>query len=666
MCSTNKKQSGVVDVEALYLQTSNLDKRRLLQSAKGVELNPDVLSQFVTKLVWDSKIENKHDYTKIMRQLQTEFKIHPTNCNLNYMYKCLLSQHPDRNRNSLIENFMRGKKVRETSGVIVFTVLTSGIRGFKDSANHGCQWNCYYCPDQPGMPRSYLRNEPAVARADNNDFDAVRQIHDRATVLFLLGKHIDKIEIIVEGGTIASYKKDYLLEFMRDLYYAFNIFYTPIDQRRPPLSLEEEIMINETCLSRVIGVTLETRPDCLNLEELTFYRQLGCTRIQVGVQHTDDQILKLINRGCQTKTVYEGLELAKNCGFKLDAHWMLDLPGSSPEQDIKMLKEVLTDHRLQFDDWKIYPCQTTDYTVIQKWFQEGKYVPYSHDVDVYQNKDPNNTNLRKLIDVCKWVKKRIHPWIRINRLIRDIPNSYIEAGIFRGDLRHIIQEELHWEGTPCQCIRCREVKDGQLKIDIQNLNKTVRVYEGSHGIEYFISLESDENVLYGFVRLRLCYQPGASIFPELMGSALVRELHVYGQMVPVWDKDNVEQTQHRGIGQMLMRWAEEIAIQHQYRKIAVISGVGVRRYYQNKCGYHQEGTYMVKELSGSITPTYETLHDWKKPQWGLVKETPVIYPSEFKGGRNLPSWMSPVLKFVFNVLFIVSVYVVLFPLIFSD
>jgi histone acetyltransferase (RNA polymerase elongator complex component) len=895
-----------IDIENLYNQTNHLDPRRTTKNVQGDDLKWKPLKQFITELVWGEKIEdsnqfwtrfevlfkaNKRQYPNIHDEDRLIEK--PSTVALNYVYKCIIQEAlmngtPEKfPRMPHIEKFMRGKAPRFTSGVLVFTVLTSGIRGFKGGRG-GCQWNCHYCPNEPDMPRSYLKKEPAVARAAANDFDAFRQIWDRASVLFLQGKHIDKIEIIVEGGTIASYDKMYLRKFMRDLYYAFNTFYQPNEVRRQErYVLEKEMKINETALCKVIGLTLETRPDCINEDEIKFFREVGCTRVQLGIQHLSNKILKKVNRGCYYIHAVDAIKMLKDCGFKVDAHWMPDLPGSNPTLDKKMFQEILDSQHVQVDDWKIYPCQTVDYskilddfnhtmttfkeylivlghsdikfkqseTLIQlksvfkefcningidhvindiichctwekaksyglltfdtfmelvQWhnaevgteyhscqtspidmfiidfinllseieeFEEqeaeftdkclnpideydedaeyqhlikprfhpdmspkdrldemvrycttwekkySKFVPYLHfhdeeigdmmqlikteylkrnpdvepiqcphshydlmssfytylidigfqfhsvfikktrkehhrdkddvskkdegfneygqltnneveklfnefcwetQVDHYKpythdfvpTKDLETSNLLKLIDVCKSVKRKIWPWIRINRLVRDIPHNYIRAGLERADLRKVIEKQLNDEGTPCRCIRCSEIKD-QDPAEAHNISIKIRVYEASDGIEYFISLEDNEHNLYGFTRLRLCYNPGLGFIPELEGSALIRELHVYGEMIPAWDKHLIgDVVQHRGFGKRLVREAERIARFHGYNKMAIIAGNGVRNYYINKLGYQLEGTYVTKDLVYAYCKSEtHTLLEWKNQQW---------------------------------------------------
>lgn len=265
---------------------------------------------------------------------------------------------------------------------------------------------------------------------------------------------------------------------------------------------------------------------------------------------------------------------------------MPDLPSSTPDMDKKMFDYVLGSDDLQADQWKIYPCQTTPWTRIEKWFKSGKYVPFTPE---------------QLMDVMVYAKTRVHPWIRLNRVIRDIPEHYIQAGNPVTNLRQEILQVIKDRGQVCKCIRCREV--GRHKDDTRGAVLKQREYVSSGGREIFVSFETeDEEIIFGFVRLRLSANAGLNgTFPELTHSALVRELHVYGQVRLVEDKDNKDKsdTQHIGFGKRLMRKAEEIAHSHGYRKVAVIAGIGTRGYYA-KIGYKLEGTYMVKELE---TPT---------------------------------------------------------------
>ncbi|KAF4725355.1 hypothetical protein FOZ63_030064, partial [Perkinsus olseni] len=223
---------------------------------------------------------------------------------------------------------------------------------------------------------------------------------------------------------------------------------------RSKLSLEEEQVRNEVSDCKIIGLTLETRPDYVNPTELRRLRTLGCTRVQIGVQHTDNQILKTINRGHTVEDSMKAVRLLKESCFKVDIHLMPDLPTSNPEKDREMFKFVLETPYLQADHWKIYPCEVTPFSTIEKWYSEGSYMPYTEVRDTAQGKDP-----KLLVDLLVWTKARVHPWIRLNRVIRDIPEVSIIAGNQNTNLRQMIFKELAKQGKYCRCIRCREVRD---------------------------------------------------------------------------------------------------------------------------------------------------------------------------------------------------------------
>ncbi|KAF4747799.1 hypothetical protein FOZ63_029448, partial [Perkinsus olseni] len=381
------------------------------------------------------------------------------------------------------------KSIRSNSGVVVITIVTA-------PGSFSCPNDCYYCPNEPGQPRSYLSTEPAVARANQNKFDPVLQFWDRATTLARQGHTVDKVEIIVLGGTWSFYPHEYQEQFCRDLFYAANIFNEAAIAKnrkldvssleahsmpslnslyRSKLSLEEEQVRNEVSDCKIIGLTLETRPDYVNSTELRRLRTLGCTRVQIGVQHTDNQILKTINRGHTVEDSMKAVKLLKESCFKVDIHLMPDLPTSNPEKDREMFKFVLETPYLQADHWKIYPCEVTPFSTIEKWYSEGSYMPYTE-------KDP-----KLLVDLLVWTKARVHPWIRLNRVIRDIPEVSIIAGNQNTNLRQMIFKELAKQGKYCRCIRCREVRDWPEDESLLRLAK--RWYRSSDGDECFLSFE---------------------------------------------------------------------------------------------------------------------------------------------------------------------------------
>ncbi len=465
------------------------------------------------------------------------------------------------------------RAVRTLSGVSVITVLTKPFV---------CPGKCVYCPTEPDMPKSYLSNEPAAQRAKRNLFDPERQVRMRIMALENNGHAVDKIEILVLGGTWSVYPDKYQREFIRDLFYAANTYGEK--ELREKLSLKEEQDINETTRYRIIGLTLETRPDFVSDFEIKRLRELGCTRVQLGVQHTDNQILDYIKRGEHIEDSIRATRKLKEAGFKVDHHYMPDLPGSTPAKDLSMFKYVFTSPDLQPDQLKIYPCVVNEYAELHQWFLSGQYKPYQP---------------KELMELLLEIKKIVPPYMRINRLIRDIPEESIIAGNKITNLRQFLQEEMKRRNLACQCIRCREVKGES--VDPSQVELVTRTYPASGGEEYFLSFESkDRTKIYAFLRLRFNADPNNNILPELVGASLVRELHVYGKMIPVKGESSDEevsanQTQHMGFGRKLMAEAEKITKAKGLNKVAVISGIGVREYYKN-LGYSLEGTYMNKEL----------------------------------------------------------------------
>lgn len=468
--------------------------------------------------------------------------------------------------------------------VTVFTSAFPEVDGKKQKFS--CEWNCYYCPNEPNQPRSYLLNEPGVRRANRLGFDPVEQFNDRVRALVQIGHPADKVELLVLGGTWESYPDQYRTSFIRDLFYAANTFFDS-EPKREKMPLFEEQMANQKTKCKIIGVTLETRPDTINGDMLVRLRQFGCTRVQLGVQHTDDVILTVVNRQAYRDDTVRAIRLLKDACFKVDIHLMPDLPGATPEVDKRMFDDVLGSADLQADQWKIYPCQTTPFTLIKQWYEEGKYQPYGMD---------------NLIDVLLYAKRRVHPWIRLNRVVRDIPIEYVLAGVEVANLRQLLGIRMKKEGQTCQCIRCREIGgDKDIAAKVRSAVPVEREYDASGGTEIFLSFETpDQQTIFGFLRLRFPGPDAESPFPELRGVALVRELHVYGNLAATYDpKKRANKAQHLGFGTKLLLRAEAIAADRGYKRMAVISGIGVRSYYENR-GYRlvdpERGGFLLKDI----------------------------------------------------------------------
>jgi ELP3 family radical SAM enzyme/protein acetyltransferase len=594
----------LTEIEDLKIKTSNLQIKNIYRNVDP-EICKKYISEFIQKLQV-SNIKNKHEFTKIKKELSKKYSINPSVATMNYTYYKMF-QIGELKRNCDFETFNIAKLCRTNSGITQITVLSSP---YPNGEKFSCEHNCYYCPKEPAhegnnfteQPRSYLYHEPAVRRANENDFDGARQMWDRMSTLLLCGLNIDKLEVMVLGGTWGSYPVDYRYEFIRDLYYAANTFYVDSDKRRERYTLAEEIKINETTIVRVIGLTLETRPDHVTANELKMLNDMMCTRVQIGVQSLNDKILKKINRGCYYEDTVRAIKNLLDCGFKVDIHIMFDLPFATYEDDLKMAENFLSDKNVRFDQAKLYPFSSMDWTVTKQWEDKGMNLHYSQE---------------ELMEVLIHFMKNVHPWVRLNRVIRDIPDFYITAGNNIPNYRQNIEEEMKKRGIYSKCIRNREVKNNRIALEAsKDMELIVRNYKASNGDEYFISFESkDQKYIYGFCRLRLSNNMGyiddikprihrknkednivkkVNMFPFLNKCAMIRELHVYGNMTKV-NNENFH-IQHMGLGKQLIKKAEEIAISNNYKRIAVISGVGVRKYYEKR-GFIFNNNYMIKDLS---------------------------------------------------------------------
>ena len=511
----------------------------------------------------------------------------------------LLNQYSLEN-NNLLKILLQKKPTRNISGITSITLLTSP---HPNGQSFSCKHNCYYCPNEPAhegnnfqeQPRSYLYNEPAVRRANDNKFLAINQMLSRLDTLNMNGHEIDKLEIILEGGTYTEYPSEYLEEFNRDIFYIANTYFDG-DTKREKLTISQEMKINETTKVHIIGICIETRPDAVDNIWIRNFRLWGVTRIQIGVQHVDNQILKKINRGHTIECALNAMQFLKDNAFKVDIHIMPDLPSSTPEIDMKMFDFVY--NKLHPDQMKIYPCEVTPWTVIQEWYKQGKYIPYSEHC------------MRDLFDVIKYAMETCPPHIRLPRVIRDIPISYIEAGNPHSNLRQMLELELKKEGKISSDIRFREI-GRHLKYYNEPAKYTITKFAANDGVEYFIAYESwDKKALFGFLRMRFPSKDHNPVFQILKCKALVRELHVYGSTNSVGNycKNNGNSAQHKGIGSKLLKTAETIARHNLYSGIVVISGEGVKDYYRKR-GYIDIETYMVKTfvINTLITNIYNLL-----------------------------------------------------------
>ena len=477
----------------------------------------------------------------------------------------------------LLEKRIRMKPMRTQSGVAPVTVLT---------APAGCPGKCIFCPDDWRMPKSYIYDEPGCQRAERDGFDPYKQALGRIQAFEGIGHDAGKVELLILGGTWSAYSRDYREWFVQRCFDAMNAAGDPayVASR----SLEEAQAANVQAAHRNVGLVIETRPDWITPEEIRHLRRLGVTKVQIGVQSLDDEILSLNQRGHNVDSVRQALGLLRTAGFKLHLHWMPNLYGATPESDRADFARFFSDPSIRPDELKIYPCSLIADTLLYDHYQEGRYQPYTED---------------ELVQLLADVKPTIPPYTRINRLFRDIPARHIEAGVRLSNLRQVVQVELARRGQRCGCIRCREIR----RRDVQPEQLTLQVerYATDLTDEYFLQFVTNERysepgLIAGFLRLSLPLSSPAgpkvgsrAFLEEIADSALIREVHVYGPALSIGD-EKPGAAQHVGLGTQLIDAAQRISREAGYRRLSVIAATGTRAYYAGR-GFSMGELYMHKD-----------------------------------------------------------------------
>jgi elongator complex protein 3 len=554
------------------------------------------------------KISKKYNLRKILTNIEIFLSVSE---NAIKKYRCLFITKP----------------TRTISGVAVIAIMSK-----PELCPHAKKGKgpCIVCPGGPAsifgdVPQSYTGKEPATMRALRNKFDPYLQVMNRLEHYIVMGHSPEKVELIVMGGTFPSFKKSYQENFIRNCFKAMNdfsdLFYRKgkfdfVNAQKSKISgtqksfdflrfkkffelpgkvddplrakhihaklkklkqkakknLESEQKRNEKSSIRCVGLTLETRPDYAKLKQGNEMLRLGCTRVELGVQSVYDSALKKIQRGHSVKDTIESISVLKDLGFKINAHYMLGLPGISKKKDLEGLKELFSNSDFKPDMLKLYPTMVVEGTKLYGLWKKKRYNPLA---------------TKQAAEIISEAKKFIPKYVRIMRVQRDIPTYMTAAGVDRTNLRQYVAELTRKKKIKCKCIRCREIgraeKIGKPEIDMIH-------YPASGGTEFFIFAEDKYNSLFGFCRLRF---PNKALRKEITeDSALVRELHVYGPAAAIGKKGKV---QHKGIGKKLLKKAEDIAKTYNKEKIIIISGIGVKNYYK-KFGYKEEGPYMVKKV----------------------------------------------------------------------
>jgi elongator complex protein 3 len=523
-----------------------------------------MLEEKIIKELMKTKIRDQEELTTFKRKISEKYKIKTlSNFELFEFYQKLLKKRRIK-RSKKLEKILKTRPIRSLSGIVNISVLTKP---------YPCPGKCIFCPTEKGMPKSYLSGEPAAERAKKLNFDPYLQMKRRIEMLQFEGHPTDKIELRIVGGSFTFYPKEYQEWFVKRCFDGAN--------GKKSKNLEEAQKKNEKAKNRIVGISIETRPDLINEEEVKWLRKLGVTMVEIGVQSIFDEILEKNETDLNVEKIVKTTKILKDAGFKVLYHLMLNLMGSNPTLDQKCFKIVFSNENFKPDWIKIYPTVVTKESKIYRIWKKGKYKPYSE---------------KELIELLIKIKSQLPYWVRVARILRDIPSTKIVAGCKISNLREVVKEEMKKRGISCHCIRCREVRE---RYDPKEKVYLFREdYKASDGKEIFLSFENKNRTkLFSYLRLRIPSQifEGKKHFISVLNdSAIIREIQTFGELVPIGIKKIAPQ--HKGLGKKLIKKAEEI-IKEEFnlRKISVISGVGARDYWR-KLGYRLKGTYMIKKL----------------------------------------------------------------------
>ena len=542
--------------------------------------------------ILDGKITARKQLEVKKRQLCRDLKLSK------FMSNADILEYAKPEEKEIVSAIVKKKPTRTISGVAVVAVMCHPHK-----CPHG---RCFYCPESDIAPPSYTGEEPAALRGRMYDYHPYVQCFNRLKQLKKIGHPIDKVELIIMGGTFPSRDLDYqewfvsqCLKAMCDIglimenkptNYEYNLDYDEIRSFESGVLntyapndyvlIDDVQKVNENSKVRCVGMTFETRPDYCKKEHINRMLDFGVTRVELGVQTLSDDLYVKIKRGHTIADVIEANQLLRDSAIKVAMHMM---PGlfSNQKQDLKMFKQLFSDDNFKPDMLKIYPCLVTKGSELYDLWQKGEYEPYTDE---------------EAVELITKVKAILPKWVRTMRIQRDIPSTLIEAGVLKSNLGEIVYNNLEKHDINCKCIRCREIghKKTSQEYTLDDFELFSENYTACEGQEYFLSIEDfNEESLAGFLRLRL---PSKNHFrPEISDTtALVRELHVYGNMIKIGDK-NPKIGQHTGFGERLLKEAENIAIDNGKDEIAIISGIGTRNYYR-KFGYEKVGPYMKKKL----------------------------------------------------------------------
>lgn len=521
----------------------------------------------------------------------------------------------DRQKETVLKN-LKMKDVRTISGVTPVTVLTKPFP---------CPGKCIFCPNDVRMPKSYLSDEPGAQRAARNKFDPYAQTYNRLIAYKAIGHPTDKIELIILGGTWTSYPESYQIWFVKRCFDAMNDFdkdQTETVEITDTMPFEEKLLrdidgteitktynqivslalipkrktaikeianweelfnthtLNEKAKTRCVGLVIETRPDEINEAEVIRIRKLGATKVQIGFQSLNDEVLSLNKRGHNVSVTANAVGLLRKAGFKIHAHWMPNLYGSDPQKDILDYKKIFADPHFMPDEIKIYPCSLIASAELMQYYKKGLWKPYT---------------LEELSTVLKACYKLTPTYCRITRMIRDIGSHDIVTGNKITNLRELVEKELKKENAQINEIRYREIRGEKVKK--ADLQLQITEYETSVSYEKFLQYVTKENIIAGFLRLSIPKVAKTHFIDDLKDSAIIREIHIYGQSLEIGQK-SIDKSQHLGLGKTLIQEAIKISQKYRFKKLAVISSIGTKDYYK-KNGFIDTNLYQIIQLTVS-------------------------------------------------------------------
>ncbi|WP_298501508.1 tRNA uridine(34) 5-carboxymethylaminomethyl modification radical SAM/GNAT enzyme Elp3 [uncultured Methanobrevibacter sp.] len=542
--------------------------------------------------ILDGKISTRRDLEVEKRQLCRDLKLS------RFMSNADILEYAKPEEKEIVSGILKKKPTRTMSGVAIVAVMCHPHK-----CPHG---RCFYCPESDIAPPSYTGEEPAALRGRMYEFHPYVQCFNRLKQLKKIGHPIDKVELIIMGGTFPSrdlcYQEWFVSQCLKAMTdfgliienkpanYDYNLDYDEIRgfekgvvKTYPPndyVLIDDVQSANESSKVRCVGMTFETRPDYCKKEHINRMLDFGVTRVELGVQTLSDELYKKIKRGHTIADTIEANQLLRDSAIKVAMHMM---PGLfvDENQDLKMFKQLFSDDNFKPDMLKIYPCLVTKGSELYDLWKEGKYAPYTDD---------------EAVELIVKIKEILPKWVRTMRIQRDIPSTLIEAGVKKSNLGELVYNKLDEHNINCKCIRCREIghKKTSRQYSLDEFELFNMKYNACGGKENFLSIEDiNEESIAGFLRLRF---PSKDHFREEISdkTSLVRELHVYGNMIKIGDK-NPKIGQHTGFGERLLKEAENLSMDKGYEDIAIISGIGSRNYYR-KFGYEKVGPYMKKKL----------------------------------------------------------------------